>query len=226
MVTNMDFGKLVGDSFAYAKEGLVGKWVTWILLIISCIIFPLIMGYIMRVYRGANPAPELNEWGSMFIDGIKLFIVGLIYAIPVIIIEFVVLGSAFVTAVTAKSYGHTDPGAMLGLVGAVLFGFIILAIVAIIIGLVFATAVVRFARTNSFGEAFNFSAIFAHIGKIGTGSYIVALIIMIIVIGIIELICMMIPWIGLVLLLILLPFLVLFEARYLSLLYDSAGPAV
>lgn len=221
----MDFGKLVGDSFGYAKEGLVGKWVTWILLIISCIIFPLIMGYIMRVYRGADSAPELNEWVSMFIDGIKLFVVGLIYAIPIIIIEFVVLGSAFVTAISANAYGVTDPGAVLGLIGALLFGIIILAVVSIIIGLIVATAVVRFARTNSFGEAFNFGAIFAHIGKIGFVSYLVALIIMGIIMGVIEVICMMIPYIGMVLLFILLPVLVLFEARYLTLLYDSAGTA-
>ncbi len=40
----MEYGKTVGDSFEYAKEGLVGKWAKWILLIISCIIFPLMHG--------------------------------------------------------------------------------------------------------------------------------------------------------------------------------------
>ena len=220
----MDFGKVVGDSFGYAKDGLVGKWVSWILLIISCIIFPLIMGYMMRIYRGAGTAPELNEWGSMFIDGIKLFVVGLIYMIPVLIIEFVVLGSAFLTGMMAQNYAQADPGAILGLIGAVLFGFIILAIVSIIIGLFLATAVVRFARTNSFGEAFNFSAISAHIGKIGFVPYVIALIFLFIVIGVVEMICMMIPYVGMFILLILLPAIVLFEARYLTLLYESAGP--
>ncbi|MFA4876527.1 MAG: DUF4013 domain-containing protein [Methanoregula sp.] len=216
---------MVGDSFGYAKDGLVGKWVNWILLIISCIIFPLIMGYIMRVYRGEKTAPELKEWGSMFIDGIKLFIVGLIYAIPVIIIEFVVIGSAVVTGVMTQQYGLTDPNAVMGLIGAFLFGLIILLIVSIIIGIFVATAVVRFARTNSFGEAFNFGAIAAHIGKIGFVSYIIALIIMFIIMGIIEVICMMIPVVGMLILIILLPVLVLFEARYLTLLYESAGTA-
>ncbi len=216
---------MVGDSFGYAKEGLVGKWAKWILMIISCIIFPLIMGYILRVYRGETPAPELKDWGSMFIDGIKLFIVGLIYAIPIIIIEIVVIGSAVVTGAMTQAYGNTDPSAILGMIGGVLFGVLILLIVSIIIGLVVATAVVRFARTNSFGEAFNFSAIFAHIGKIGFVSYLIALIIMMIILCIIEVICIMIPVVGMVILFILLPILVLFEARYLTLLYDSAGTA-
>jgi hypothetical protein len=220
----MEFGKLVGDSFGYAKEGLAGKWVNWILLIISCIIFPLIMGYVMRVYRGAVPAPELDEWGGMFIDGIKLFIVGLIYAIPIFIIEIVVIGSAAVTVITAQTAsGQIDPAVIGGLVAGVLFGILILVIVSLIIGLVAATAVVRFARTGSFGEAFNFSEIFAHIGRIGFVPYIIALIIMIVIIVIIEGICIMIPYIGLLLLGIVSPFIVLFEARYLALLYDSAG---
>ncbi len=74
----MDFGKTVGDSFAYAQEGLVGKWAKWVLLIISTIIFPLMLGYMVRILKGTTPAPELEEWGGMFIDGIKLFIVALI----------------------------------------------------------------------------------------------------------------------------------------------------
>jgi len=216
---------MVGDSFEYAKEGLVGKWTKWILMIISCIIFPLILGYTMRIYRGATPSPELDKWGEMFIDGIKLFIVALIYAIPILIIEFAVIGSAGLTMFSAMATPSPNPSAMMGLIGAILFGVIILAIVAIIIGLITATAWVRFARTNSFGEAFNFGAIFSHIGKIGWGSYIIALLAIIIIIGIIEIICMIIPYIGWLLLLILLPFIQLFYSRYLCLLYDSAGTA-
>jgi hypothetical protein len=220
----MDYGKMVGDSFEFAKDGLVGKWVNWLLLIISCIIFPLILGYMMRVFRGAPKAPELNEWGNMFIDGIKLFIVGLIYAIPLIIVAIVVFGMAILTGVFSQTaMGEGNPAAIMGFIMTSMFGAIILAILAIIIGLILATAVVRFARKDQFGEAFNFTAISNHIGKIGIVSYIIALIIMFIIIWIIEIILMMIPYIGWLLLLILYPVFALFEARYLTLLYDSAG---
>jgi len=222
----MDYGKLVGDSFGYAKESLVGKWVNWLLLIISCIIFPLIMGYMLRIYRGADKAPELNQWGGMFIDGIKLFIVALIYCIPIFIIAFAVGLSAIVTAAMAMStQGQTNTEGLMALIGGFLFAVIILVIVWIIIEIIMATAVVRFARTNSFGEAFNFTAIFAHIGKIGFVPYLVALIVMAIIIGIIEMICMVIPYIGMLLLIIITPVIILFQARYLSLLYDSADAA-
>ncbi len=172
MVTEMDFGNMLGDSFAYAKDAVVGKWVRWILLNISCIIFPLILGYMMRIYRGENPAPELDRWGEMFIDGIKLFIVGLIYAIPAIIIGFVLVLTTILALGTAMVNPPVNPGVVLSLIGADILVFIIFTLVVIIIGLIRATAWVRFARTNSFGEAFNFSAIFNHMGKIGLVNYL------------------------------------------------------
>jgi hypothetical protein len=256
----MEYGKLVGDSFAYAKEGLVGhygKWITLIILsllpalpimlgvifgiltlmsspatlvavlvvaiIIAVILaFPL-LGYMVLIYKGEKPAPEVTNWGALFSNGLKLFIVHLIYAIPVLVIAAVVLGSTLLTVVLSASQSITNPQSMMGLVGALIFGFIILLIVAFIIWIIEATAVVRFSRTNSIGEAFNFGEIFARISKIGVGSYILALIIMAVIIGIIVVILEVIPFIGWVILLIVSPILALFEARFLCLLYDSVA---
>jgi hypothetical protein len=60
-VSRVDSGKIIEDSFGYAKEGLAGKWGTWALLIVSCMIFPLYLGYILRIFRGANPSPPLDN---------------------------------------------------------------------------------------------------------------------------------------------------------------------
>jgi hypothetical protein len=222
-VSSVDSGKIIEDSFVYAKEGLVGKWDGWILLIFSGIIFPLYLGYVIRIYRGANPSPRLDNWGSMFIDGIKLFIVGLIYAIPVLILSFVLFGSEDMIR------SSVNPSTIGGLIIAVLMGAIILIIVAIMTCLIVMTAGVRFARTDSIGEAFNFGAIFTHIGKIGWMTYIIALLMVQIALVNITIIClllnMVIPYIGIILFLILLPFLCLFTPRYITLLYESSGAA-
>jgi len=220
-VSRVDSGKIIEDSFGYAKEGLVGKWDRGILLIFSCIIFPLYLGYILRIYRGANPSPQIDNWGSMFIDGIKLFIIGLIYAIPVLVLCFVLFGSADMIR------SSVSPSTIGGLILAVLMGATILIIVAIITWLIVMTAGVRFARTNSIGEAFNFGAILTHIDKIGWMTYLIALLMILIALVNIVIICllvnMVIPFIGIILFLILLPFLSLFSPRYITLLYESAG---
>jgi hypothetical protein len=211
----MDIGKTLNDSLEYAKDAVWEKWVRWILLIISTIIFPLILGYELEVYRGKKPAPEPADWGKLFIDGIKLFIIQLIYAIPVFIVLLIFIGGGALVAMRGT------PGAVLAGVGSILVGVLITVIVAFIIGLFEAMGVIRFARMGRMGEAFNFNAILAQIGKIGWVSYIVALIVVFIVAFIIAVILSVIPFIGWLLVLIAAPALAIFVARYITLIYDS-----
>lgn len=215
----MDSGKILEDSLRYAKEGLAGKWDTWLLLIISCIIFPLYLGYIIRIYRGAYPSPRLDNWGSMFFDGIKLIFIGLVYAVPIFILEVVLFASPGLVDISSA-----NQSAVMGFLLVFLIGWIILVTVAVLIWLIITTAFVRFARAGNFTEAFNFRKIFDHIGRTGWMDYIIALLMMLIVLGIITIVCVVIPYIGTILLLILLPFMGLFSARYITLLYESAGP--
>jgi len=75
------------------------------------------------------------------------------------------------------------------------------------------------------GEAFNFGEIFATIGKIGWGTYILALIILVVIFAIIYVVLGLIPIVGAIIEFIIGPFLMVFAARYICQLYDSAGTA-
>jgi hypothetical protein len=203
----------------YAKDAVWGKWVRWILLIVSSIIFPLILGYLLEILRGKKPAPELADWGKLFVDGIKLFVIGLIYAIPAVVVGGIFIGAAFVPYLSAGVTGaHTGLIANRGFLAT---GFILTALVAFIVGLIEVAGIVRFARMGRMGEAFNFGAIFSRIGKIGWVSYIVVLIVLTIVVGIIWYILRHIPFVGQLILLIITPILVIFVARAIALVYDS-----
>jgi len=215
----MDFGNMVGDSFAYAKDAVIGKWMQWVLLLIATILLCIpLLGYSLKVLRGEKPAPEVTGWGTLIIDGIKYAIVSLIWAIPMLIILFVTIGAGIVAYAT-------NPAAAMAAIGGMLVGLLVFVIVAIITGLFATIGIIRFARTGSMGEAFNFGAILETIGKIGWVNYIIALIIAGIIIGIVEVICMIIPYIGQIILFILLPVLTIFQSRYLCQLYDAAGTA-
>src|SRR5665647_2038862 len=90
----MDLGNMLSDSFDYTKEAIAGKWMQWLLLVIATILLCLpLLGYSLRVLRGEKPAPEVTDWGTLFVDGIKYVIVSLIWAIPAIIIFVVTLGA-------------------------------------------------------------------------------------------------------------------------------------
>ena len=216
----MDYGNILGESFAYAKDALVGKWMQWVLLLVATILLAIpLLGYSLKVLRGEKPAPEVTGWGTLIIDGIKCLIVSIIWAIPALIIFFVMLGSL------AGALVSGNPATALAFIGGAILGFVIFIIVALITGLLATIGIVRFARTGSMGEAFNFGAILETIGKLGWVSYFIALLIIGVIIGIIEVVLTSVPVVGQLILFILLPFLVLWHCRYICLVYDSAGAA-
>lgn len=266
----MEYGKLVGDSFDYTKDGLFKNLGTWVLLIILAIlpVIPFIfvgilmipslmagtmpdistliggfavalivavilgafyMGYLVKIFRGETPLPPVSGLGKLFIDGIKYLVIEIIYFIPVLIILAVTAGAAIMAALPTLVALPAEPDwealmpVLMPIIGGIIVGVLIALIVAIILWLFAIVGIVRFARTGRIGEAFNFSAILATIGKIGWGTYILALIILAVLVTIVVLIIGIIPYIGGIIQLIISPFISIFTARYVCLLYDSAG---
>jgi hypothetical protein len=231
----MEYGKMLGDSVEYAREAVWGRWTRWVLLIVSTIIFPLILGYIMEIYRGTNPAPELEHWGKLFIDGLKLIAAWIIYMLPVLAVLLVFGGWAFFSAMQQAAmsgdpdYFATNPELLMPLLESFLIGLVIAVVLAIIISIIAYIGIIRMARKDRFGEAFNFSGIFETIGRIGWGSYILALIVLAVVVmvfAVILALIMGIPYIGWLIYLILLPLLSIFQARYLAMVYDEGSREV
>lgn len=233
---------MLDESFSYAKEGIWSKWTRWLLLIISLIIFPLILGYMVRIFRGEKPAPELKEWCSMFIDGLKLLVVELIYAAPVIlifIIAFLPLVSSMVTSgalyqdFAAMSEAQANQWIMshpefISAAGIMMVLIVVAIILAFIISIFSFLGGVRFAKTGSISEAFNFSAILAQIRRIGWLNYIIALLVIGVIgfiFGLILNLFSLIPVIGeivglVVMLVLYVPF-ILFSSRYNVLVYEA-----
>ena len=216
----MDYGSMLGESFAYAKDAVVGKWMQWLLLIIATVVFCIpLLGYVVRVLRGDKPAPEVNDWVALVIDGIKYLVITIIYSLPALVIFFVTVGTSFIALLSG------EPSDVLAGMEGLLFGFVLVLIVGVICALFGTMGLLRFARTGSTGEAFNFPEIKDTIGRIGWGAYVVALLIIMVVqffIGIVIGIIMMVPVLGFVIEFILVAPIAIFEARYLALVYERA----
>ena len=225
----MEMKTILQDSTAYAIASVWKQWKRWVILTIMSVIFPFILGYMMEIYRGRDPAPEPGQWVTLFIDGLKLLTAGIIYMVPVIIIILATLIPmlpyllAVVPADGELVTGPDIPGSSLILIAG---GILLAGIAGIILTLISSIGIVRMARTETFTEAFNMSAILATIARIGWGSYILAMIILLVVIIAITLILWpldSIPYIGWLIGFFLEVPLTIFEARYMTRIYDEAG---
>lgn len=215
----MNYEAMLSESFEYTKDAVWGRWGRWALLVVCTIIFPLLYGYILEVLRGTKPAPELQNWWKLFVDGILYLVISIIYAIPIIIVAIFTVGGS------ALFFISGNPAMNVGGLGMMVIGFLVIFILAILIGLIAIIGMVRFARTGEFGEAFNFSEILATIDSIGWGHYILALIILYVVVGVVSFVLAVIPFLGVVLSLIFSAPIAIFTARYIALLYDDGAAA-
>jgi hypothetical protein len=241
----MDFGNMLGDAFTYTREGVLGNMNRWLKLILAilCLGLPF-SGYVMRVYRGVTPAPDMDQWGTLFVDGLKLFVVGLVYAIPLLILWVLIYGAMFLAIFS----GGINENALAAFTPN-FFLMLLLYLLEFVVAVIVPVASIRFARTGTFAEAFNFSAILETIGKIGWFNYIVALVLVGLVVGIpvcilvfgfilIGGICWfllkdagILAFLSLLVLMVLIvlilaPLFGVFQARYMTRIYDSAAPAL
>src|SRR6478752_5815282 len=87
----MDIGRSI--SFIFADRSWVSKvLICGLLFFVPIIGWLLIGGYLLRllhnVITGTEPAlPEWNNWGGDIAGGLKAFVVGFVWAIPIFIIQ-------------------------------------------------------------------------------------------------------------------------------------------
>jgi len=180
------------------------------------------MGYSLRVMKGTTPAPEPGEYLGMFIDGIKMIIIEIVYMIiPFIIGIGVFFLSGGFGSLTMYGMNVNSPAAYIGMLiatgGISLLLFMFVAFIFSLFGII---GMVRFARTGKMGEAFAFGEISSTIGKIGWIQYIIALLLIFIVVFIIYAIIAFIPVIGWLINIVIAPYIAILFARYYSNLYD------
>lgn len=222
----MEIGEIVSDAVKYPSSDWKKVVILGIFFILTLIIIGIffIAGYFLRIVKstiaGYDELPEFDEWGTMFIDGLKVVVVGIVYMIIPLIVIFI---GIFASLSTIGSVGTlTNPAALLGFGLTSLVGFILV----LIFGLIAYMGIANMALYDEIGAAFRFSEIFDRISSIGWGKYILWYIVMIIigiVGGFIAGIVNVIPLVGFVIaLLIIYPYLQMIYARSLALIFMSS----
>lgn len=221
----MDIGEIISDSINYPSSNWGKVLFLGVIMIASILIVPvfLLIGYLFRIIKatlaGLDELPEFDEIGEMFVDGLKVFVVGIVYSIPVIIISIIIgalLGSTNSASLSLNPY----------MIWAVVLGYAVYIIVAAIIGLIEVIAIANMAYYDGdLGAAFRFGEVLDHIARIGWGKYIVTYIVIAIVAFIGFLIGMLTVFIliGIILLpLVIAPYIYMFGARAIALLFIDA----
>jgi hypothetical protein len=222
----LDIGEIVNDAIRYPSSDWKKVIILGVLMIASVVIIPifLVMGYGFRALKasiaGFDELPEFDEWGEMFVDGLKVFVVQIAYMIvPLIIIFAGTFGS--LAMISPDTGMITNPTAFTGLLGGTV---IIGVILAIILGLIETIAIAHMAYNDSeLGAAFRFGEILDVISQIGWIDYIIWYIVVGLIAAVIAFIAGLlnsIPIIGtLIALLIIYPYIQLFWNRALALRY-------
>ncbi|WP_332449927.1 DUF4013 domain-containing protein [Methanoculleus sp.] len=226
----MEYGTVVSRAFEYTKDALIGKWMHWVILAVLSLVqaltlslIPLLNGYIVRVLAGKTPAPEVDDWARLFVDGWKMNIITLVYMLPAILV-FLIFGGLGAIGVLASEAAGGDPAAAGAAALSLIGGFLIAGIIAVIMAFIALFAVLRFAHTDSLGEAFNFGAIFSHIGKLGWGTWIIAVIVLLVIAFVYSFIVGLlasIPILGWLIAAFLNVAFAIFYARYFAQVYEE-----
>ena len=200
-----------------------------LLIVLTIIISVLRGGYNLRVLgssiAGSDVLPDFENWKGMFVDGIKLLIVSIIYMIPLIAILVLggfVMGIIIALSGASGSFGRT----------MIMFIIAIVGLYTIIIYPVLLMGYANMANNeNNLNKAFKFGEIRAKISGLGLGSYVkwyigtgIIYAIFLIVGGLIPLIFGLeqIRFVGIIInAFIIGPFAILFLMRSTSLMYRS-----
>jgi hypothetical protein len=223
-------------------EGLYGSIALLIVLFIAALIISILLGtfyqgFLVRILRGNRTLPEINDFANLFTDGIKFFIIQMVYLIPPLVALVATLAAAWFIGAGGNPNFYLNPAAWVTIAVILLLGLFITGILAIILALFWVIGIIQFARTGEMLQAFRFGQMLTTIKKIGWIPYFIALAIIVIfvicysvVFSLASMVTSMVPFVGIIFYLgihivelILAPVIAVIIYRYFSLLYDSAG---
>lgn len=186
----MDYGKIIRFPMK-DKDWIVKIIVGGILSIIPIVNF-IAFGYELKVMKNAiNKTPGMPEWKGftdLFVKGLVIFVIALLF----MIIPLIIFGA--VAGFSVLSYALGDITNPYSIVMTILPALFIGGILMIIVGFILPMSIAMYAKSNNFGDAFKLSEILNRIKSI-FGEYLISYIIIIILSFILSLI-MLIPVIG------------------------------
>lgn len=136
----------------------VGVVFSWLLAIPLLLAMAILSGYMVEIIRrvlhgNLDRLPEWDNWGDLIVDGLKVWVIGLVYSLPLIILSFclgVPIGALAEDAEAVSSIFSL----LLSCIG-ILYG--------IALSIVLPAATAFWVASDDLGAAFRFGDIFAFV---------------------------------------------------------------
>jgi len=196
----VDFGAAIKRPFENTETMVLGVIIGMVPLINILLVPGFALRNAKKTLEGNNKLLKFENFGDMVVKSIISLVIGIIYAIPVIVIAVLIGGLAIFGPLMAIST-QAGPGgmtpemaapALAGIIGVV----IIIAILALIVAFITPMAVMSWLKKDDIGAAF---AVGEVLRKCFTGPYIIAWILSLVwlfILGLVMLALFFIPLIG------------------------------
>jgi len=139
----------------WVKTVLIGGVLTFLAFLLIPVF--IVYGYVVMAIRnslsGDTAPPAFDDWGTLLVDGIKAWIIGLVYLLIPLIVAWVTIGGSIAAVGTG-----TRAGASAGL-GGMVVGLLLSGILSLVFGYLAVVAIVNFAREERMGAAFDVEVI-------------------------------------------------------------------
>jgi hypothetical protein len=137
---------------------LVGILFSWLLLVPLLLAAALLLGYSVEITRRVihgdpQPLPEWDNWGALIADGLKAFVIGIVYALPIILLSLCLGIPSGILADRAEGL-------------ASLFSVLLSCLSflwAIVMSLLLPAAIAFYTVDGELGAAFRFGEVFAFV---------------------------------------------------------------
>ncbi len=166
----------IGKAFTYMfqDESWIMKIVIGGVLMFIPIVNFMVLGYMLEALKRAAegreiPLPEWDDFGGKFMKGLMLFVIALVYTIPIWLVACVM----WVLVFAATRTGSDTVMSLVGLLSTC--ASCLYVIWVFIVWLIMPAAWIRYAVTGEFMSAFQFGELFNYI-KSNLANYIVAII--------------------------------------------------
>jgi|GEM_PF-1727580 len=165
---------MIEEAISYPRDDddpvmpfLIGSGILLVSFIVGVTIIPL-YGYLLQVFddgrTGARGLPEFDDWETLIVDGLKFFVLNLLYTgIPGFVLGTVMAATFFAALFTGAFGASTDSAGAVVLVVLLIGGLVsLVALVLVIAGsLLLPAAVGRMRAEDEFSAALDVREVFA-----------------------------------------------------------------